>query len=87
MRRLHMVVKPRHPTPAERDERVRIPLDPEEALRGLLKVKPGDCPKCGGATTVTGGHAVRGDHESGHCDECGAKLHRVMGKSWTVAPQ
>ena len=24
-----------------RDERVAIPLDPEEALRGLLKVDPG----------------------------------------------
>ena len=30
----------RHPTPAERDERVAIPLDPEEALRGLLAVQP-----------------------------------------------
>jgi len=33
---------PRHPTPEERDERVVLPLDPEEALRGLLAVKPGD---------------------------------------------
>ena len=32
----------RHPTPAERDERVILPLDPEEALRGLLAVKPDD---------------------------------------------
>ena len=30
----------RHPTPAERDERIVLPLDPEEALRGLLAVKP-----------------------------------------------
>ena len=30
---------PKHPTPAERDERVAIPLDAEDALRGLLAVK------------------------------------------------
>lgn len=30
-----------HPTSDERDERVKIPLDPEEALRGLLAVEPG----------------------------------------------
>lgn len=34
----------RHPTPKERDERVAIPLDPEEALRGLLAVKPDETP-------------------------------------------
>ena len=28
------------PTPAERDERVALPLDPETALRALLKVDP-----------------------------------------------
>ena len=28
------------PTPAERDERVSLPLDPETALRALLKVDP-----------------------------------------------
>ncbi len=28
----------------ERDERVKIPLDPETALRALLKVKPDDEP-------------------------------------------
>jgi hypothetical protein len=28
----------------ERDERVKLPLDPETALRALLKVKPGDEP-------------------------------------------
>jgi len=32
----------RHPTPEERDERAAIPVDPEEALRGLLAVKPED---------------------------------------------
>src|SRR5438105_3532558 len=32
--------KAHHPTPEERDERIAIPLDPEEALRGLLAVKP-----------------------------------------------
>jgi hypothetical protein len=32
----------RNPTQAERDERVALPLDPEEALRALLKVKPDD---------------------------------------------
>jgi hypothetical protein len=31
-----------HPTPDERDERFVLPLDPEEALRGLLAVKPHD---------------------------------------------
>ena len=31
---------PKHPTSAERDERVAIPLDPEAALKGLLAVKP-----------------------------------------------
>ncbi len=30
----------KHPTPQERDERVSIPLDPEDALKGLLKVDP-----------------------------------------------
>ncbi len=29
-----------HPTPAERDERVTMPLDPEAALRALLAVRP-----------------------------------------------
>jgi hypothetical protein len=29
-----------HPTPAERDERVTMPVDPEAALRALLQVKP-----------------------------------------------
>ena len=28
----------------ERDERVKLPLDPETALRALLKVKPDDEP-------------------------------------------
>ena len=31
---------PKHPTPAERDERVVLPLDPDDALRWLLAVKP-----------------------------------------------
>ncbi len=30
----------RHPTPEERDERVPLPLDPETALRALLRVDP-----------------------------------------------
>jgi hypothetical protein len=30
----------KQPTPEERDEPVAIPLDPEEALRGLLNVDP-----------------------------------------------
>lgn len=30
------------PTPEERDEPVAIPLDPEDALRALLAVKPDD---------------------------------------------
>jgi len=30
----------RQPTPKERDERVTLPLDPEEALRALLAVDP-----------------------------------------------
>ena len=28
----------------DKDERVKIPLDPETALRALLAVKPGDVP-------------------------------------------
>lgn len=32
--------KPHHPTPDERDERVKMPLPFEEALRGLLAVDP-----------------------------------------------
>jgi len=28
------------PTPEDRDEKVSIPLDPEDALRALLAVKP-----------------------------------------------
>lgn len=34
--------KHRNPSQAERDERVVIPLDPEEALRALLAVSPDD---------------------------------------------
>jgi len=30
----------KHPTPAERDEAIKIDLDPEATLRGLLKVDP-----------------------------------------------
>jgi len=33
-------VPPRNPTAEDRDEPVAIPLDPEEALRALLKVDP-----------------------------------------------
>ncbi len=38
----------RHPTPEERDERVPLPLDPETALRALLRVDP-DAPPIGSA--------------------------------------
>jgi len=34
------LVPARNPTPEDRDEPVAIPLDPEEALRALLKVDP-----------------------------------------------
>ena len=34
---------PANPNP-EKDEPVKIPLDPVEALRALLKVKPEDAP-------------------------------------------
>ncbi|MDP9397531.1 MAG: hypothetical protein M3P96_06760 [Actinomycetota bacterium] len=34
----------RHPTPEERDERVVLPLDPEAALRALLRVDPDSQP-------------------------------------------
>ncbi len=30
----------RNPTPEERDERVALPLDPEDAIRALLAVDP-----------------------------------------------
>ena len=77
-------MKTRHPTPAERDERVILPLDPEEALRGLLAVKPDDrCPECGAAVTMTGGHVTAvGDHDSGACEN-GHALHRIKGGTWT----
>jgi hypothetical protein len=29
-----------HPTPEERDERVKLPLDPETAIEGFLAVQP-----------------------------------------------
>lgn len=32
----------RNPTAEERDERIVLPLDPEEALRALLAVDPDD---------------------------------------------
>jgi hypothetical protein len=37
-------VTARHPIPEERDERVEMPLDPETALRAMLRVKPDDPP-------------------------------------------
>lgn len=42
------------PTPAERDQRVSIPLNPEIALRALLKVDPDSEP----VTTDEDGHHV-----------------------------
>ena len=77
---------PKHPTPAERDERVAIPLDPEDAVRGLLAVDPDGCPVCGTPVTVTGAHGTGlGDHESGLCsgDEPHG-VHRVRSGRWTV---
>lgn len=46
-----------HPTPAERDERVSLPLDPETALRALLKVDPESKPV---ETTDEDGQPVAG---------------------------
>ena len=78
----------RHPTPAERDERIVLPLDPEEALRGLLAVKPDEdeCPLCGGPVVAIGSHTVTGEHQTGECVECKADVHRpaMPGKPWTV---
>ncbi len=37
--------KARYPTPAEREEPVAIPLDFEEAVRGLLAVDPDEPPE------------------------------------------
>ena len=34
--------RPSHPKPEERDERVTLPLDPEEAIKALLAVDPDD---------------------------------------------
>jgi hypothetical protein len=31
-----------HPTPDERDERVTVPLPPDEFIEGVLAVKPDD---------------------------------------------
>lgn len=36
-----MVTK-HHPTPEERDERVRVPLKPAEFIEGVLAVEPDD---------------------------------------------
>jgi hypothetical protein len=36
--------KARYPTPAERDERVAIPLEFDQTVKGLLAVDPGDNP-------------------------------------------
>jgi hypothetical protein len=33
-----------HPTPEERDERVSVPLTPDEFVRALLEVDPDDEP-------------------------------------------
>lgn len=38
-------VTTRQPTPEERDERLTLPLDPEEALRALLAVDPDSEPR------------------------------------------
>jgi hypothetical protein len=42
-----MAARKQAPTADERDERLKIELDPESALRGLLAVEPDDehCPK------------------------------------------
>jgi hypothetical protein len=45
---LHFGLMPnenRNPTPEERDERVKLDIDPETALRGLLRVDPDDDPE------------------------------------------
>ena len=48
-----------HPTAAKLDERVAVPLDPEEAIRAFLKVDPDSQPvldqpeKVSGPTTTT----------------------------------
>lgn len=82
----------RHPTPAERDERVSIPLPPEEALRGLLAVKPDvdECPACGTTTVATGGAHRVGEGgvwvETTQC-VCGVTLTRREGQAWTVAKE
>lgn len=36
-----MVTK-HHPTPEERDERVSVPLEPEDFIEGVLAVDPDD---------------------------------------------
>ncbi len=38
-------MSPRQPTPEERDQRLVLPLDPETALRALLRVDPDAPPK------------------------------------------
>ncbi len=52
---------PTSPTPAERDERVSLPLDPETALRALLKVDPDSKPV---ETTDEDGQPVGDESES-----------------------
>jgi hypothetical protein len=42
------------PTPVPEDDRLVIPLDPEEALKGFLKVDPADLPPEEGAGPDSG---------------------------------
>lgn len=37
-------MKDKHPSKDQRDERVKLPFDPDDALRALLAVKPEDEP-------------------------------------------
>lgn len=64
----------------DRDERIALPLDPEEALKALLAVDPGACDHEFVPEAEGGGHSVGGQplHQSGTCSNCGAALRRFV---------
>jgi hypothetical protein len=62
----------------ENDEPIAIPLDPEEALRALLQVKPGEHSRREGWSVTPS-----------KCGGCGASMtvsRKVDGKIWSYCP-
>ena len=66
-----------HPDP-DKDEPVKVPLDPEEALRALLQVKPGEHSRREGWAVTPS-----------KCGGCGATMtvsRKVAGVIWSFCP-